>query len=327
MHFHNRKWNALLGNMLALFVLDFLDEALREVSTLVDANMNVVALLQRFEADNRSRYQTFRQANFDDSLKAIVPDESQHDSIDWNLLVKGSSYCHLAVLPSETRRKGIISNDTSRVLDLFSPFDSHAISRTVADAATVGVTSAGVDNASSTTSDTMRLVYETDDKTPDRFPCNETLYIDFREYFYVSEPEGWRHVIVPNEAELNEYGTSINGVNQAIQSSAAVAFCLKFCNHFVCPTEDLNIAAILSGNATMEINGRPVTQLTQFINTGHECVLTGHDEGRDWIPNAEGRFVIRARALWPKSFLRFTSFVVWYTNGDSDSGSLTEKNK
>jgi hypothetical protein len=306
-----------MGNLLALFVFDLMDDALREVAVIAKER-RLDDVQSQLEAEQQMHGRQLLQSNIDESLMAIIPDPSQRDTIDWKMLLYATIYCHLSVLPSETRRKGIVTNDTSCVLDLFSVKDSEAVSRDMlAKEASV--------YTQSNECDTMRLVYEASDKDPRRLDCDQQLHIDFKEYFYVSHEDGWRHVIVPNQAEHAEYGKSASDDMAAtemkpIRSPAAIAVCLVWCSWNKCPPGHVNLAALESGNATIEINEQKVTTWTRFHSNGPECVLMGHSNGRYWTPNHSGRFVIRARVdATPQAFLRATSFIVWDNESYHDS--------
>jgi hypothetical protein len=292
-----RKWHALIGNLLALFVFDLLDESVRQIASAVEAGVDLQDLLAQLEVDDRSALAQFWSAAPHSSLKAIVPDRSERETIDWDLLVKGPAYCHLSLLPSETRRKGIVTNDTSRLLNLFSR-ETGAVARELIK--TVD------DSAMSLDVDTMRLVYEASDKAAKNFQCDHQLSIDFREYFYVAANDGWKHVIVPNDAEQLEYGHDRRPIQRGV-----IAFCLKWCNWNACPLGHVDIAGFVAGNATVQVNGLAVTNFTKVHSLSQECVVTSHANGRFWLPNDKGRFVIRARAESPGTFMRFTSFIVW----------------
>jgi hypothetical protein len=283
---------------LAIFVFDLLDESVRQIASAVEAGIDLQDLLTQFEVDDRSTLARFWSAAPHSSLKAIVPDRSEHETIDWDLLVKGPNYCHLSLLPSETRRKGIVTNDTSLLLNLFSR-ETGAIARQLAETVE--------DSAMLLEMDTMRLVYEADDKASKNFRCNHQLSIDFKEYFYVAANDGWKHVIVPNDAEQLEYGHGRRPIQRGM-----IAFCLKWCNWNTCPPGHVDIAGFVAGNATMQVNGLPVSNFTKLHSLSQECVLTSHENGRFWLPNDKARFVIRARAESPGSFVRFTSFIVWH---------------
>jgi hypothetical protein len=299
---HHRKWHALIGNLLALFVFDLLDESVRQIASAVEAGVDLQDLLTQLEVDDRSALAQFLNEAPHSSLKAIVPDRSEHETIDWDLLVQGPAYCHLSILPSETRRKGIVTNDTSRLLNLFSR-ETGAVAR--------DLTKTVEDSAMSMDMDTMRLVYEANDKAAKNFKCDHQLSIDFREYFYVAANDGWKHVIVPNSAEQREYGHGRRPIQRGV-----IAFCLKWCNWNTCPPGHVDIAGFVAGNATVQVNGLTVTNFTKLHSLSQECVLTSHTNGRFWLPNEKGRFVIRARAESPGSFVRFTSFIVWHDSDD-----------
>jgi hypothetical protein len=283
-----------MGNLIASFVFDLLEDALTDIVALYSTSADPSALLRELEHDVRGDTAIFQQSTYSDSFKDIIEGASEDDSIEWDLLAHGPSYCHISVLPSEIRRKGILTE--GKPVELFSR-ETDAISQNVYEA---------VSNSSD--GGPMRLVYMDSDKAPEYFDCDEQLQIDFKEFFYVSWKDGWKHVVFPNDREVQEYGVSGGTFTRGV-----LAFCLTWCRS-TCPAGDMNIADFASGNATIEINGVPVTTFTRFAQSFQECVLTGNAEGRFWKPNKDGRFDIRARVLQSEGYIRFTSFIVWHDN-------------
>lgn len=306
----HRKYHALRGNLLALFVFDILEDAIQDIAAMLrkDDDADPVALLARLEEQESDDFVRFWQSDVPDSLKAIVPNVLEHASIDWDLLVKGPAYCHISVTPTEIRRKGILTESKDQ-MDIFS-METGALSRGAADASSLTALDDG--------GRSMQIAFESAEKDPTKFDCTEQLHIDFKEYFYVNFDDGWKNVVVPNDAEVKEYG-----VNEQSITRGVIAFCLKWCNWNKCPERNMDVDGILAGNATIEVNGQRVEKLTRFHTSSQECVLTSHAGGRYWAPNPDGRFDIRARVTRPKWFLRFTSFVVWYHTEDDDDVSST----
>lgn len=303
----HRKWHALKGNLLALFVVEMLEDAIQKIVNAITNNTMATddparLLLEQFEAQDRADFDKFWQSDYPDSLKLIIADKSEHANIDWDLLVKGPVYCHTALLPAQIRTKLFLTYQKSQpVNDTFS-VATVAISRIQADAAVPAVLD---DN-----NRTMRIVYEDADRNLEDFVnCSEPPHIDYNEYFYVNAVEDWKTVVVPNDAEIKEYG-----VKQA-PTKGMIAFSFN-----ECPGGNINVTGILAGDATFYVNGNHVMNLTQFHAGYQECVLmlSGPDAaggGSDryyWQPNNEGRFEIRARVTKVRFFLRVTSFIVWY---------------
>jgi len=142
----------------------------------------------------------------------------------------------------------------------------------------------------------MRLVYDSDS----RQNCEVPLQMDYKDFFYVKQQEGWKKLVLPNDAELKEYGTGepFRGI---------IATCLLACGWRKCPEGNLLEADIEAGLGEVEVNGMKVSNFTRFGS----CGFLKHHHGHIWTPNSDGRYEIRARAVQDASFLRFSSFILW----------------
>jgi hypothetical protein len=278
-----------MGNLAALFLVEILSDAIDEIITNAKAS-NPVVFLAELQKQEEADSDYFRRTEFPDLVKDLIPEVAGDGDFDWSTLVSGPSFCHTALIPAEIRKKGILTE--SLPVDIFSD-DTGAIPRSIADAWPA------VDG------DMMRLVYEDADKDPKFHNCSEMTNVDFKEYFYVNSEDGWKKVVVPNDAEVEEYGTG-----QPVKGM--LAFCLKWCNWNSCPPGNLRLESILVGIAQMEVNGMPVTNVTRMnAQVTQDCGLMSNAEGHSWIPNDHGRFEIRARVTEAGNYLRFSSFVVW----------------
>jgi hypothetical protein len=280
------KWQAIMGNLAALFLLDVWEDALTELASRQTVDSDV--LLRELQAEEIAEYERFRESAYpEEAVKALVADEAEHDKIDWNLIAKGPNFCHTARIPSEIRYKGILteSGPTQRLTE----FTGKSISRMVAERRPIE-------------SDMMQLVYE---EAEHKDNCTVLTHLDYKESFFVnSDDTRWRKVVVPNDAELSEYGTG-----QPLRGLIAV--CIRWCEFNKCPPLALSFADLQTSLFVMEVNGEAVTNITHLKSSQDRCVFLKRKSGYYWTPNEAGRFEIWAKVLKFGRFLRFSSFVVW----------------
>jgi hypothetical protein len=83
-----------------------------------------------------------------------------------------------------------------------------------------------------------------------------------------------------------------------------IAICFAICGK--CEGEIQN-NDFHAGMAEMEVNGVKVAALTPF----NACSFLRNVDGHVWKPNSDGRFEIRAKVNKVKSYIRFSSIVIW----------------
>lgn len=143
----------------------------------------------------------------------------------------------------------------------------------------------------------MQLVFEKRFRQVCEIPPNK----DYKDYFYVADTQGWGELTLPNDAELKAYGTDkpLHGF---------IVVCFAACDWGKCPKGNLLRDQFHEGKVTVEVNGVAVANMTAI---DQECELLKNDNGHMWKPNSKGRFQIRSKVNEEKSFVRFSSFVVW----------------
>jgi hypothetical protein len=210
----------------------------------------------------------------------ILKDVKIPDDIDPEMFFRGSNICHTARLPAETRHLGILTE---------SPLVGE-------DSYDKGI---GLKSARDSIPDdkSMQLVYT--EKA--RQSCPIPLEKDYKDYFYVADTHGWSQLTLPNNAEVKAYGTSepLRGV---------IAVCFAGCNWGKCAAENIKSPGMIAeGMVEMEVNGVKAASLTDFGG----CYFLKHIGGHVWKPNSDGRFQIRTKVHKEKSFVRFSSIVIW----------------
>jgi len=155
--------------------------------------------LNDISADGVEQTDTLRELISQDRLEhhRFVNSELPPRSGRWNLTIpesdeirqiwfKKRNVCHMAMLPSEIRFKGILTEtDPINMFDLPDGLLSSSVRHTPNEG------------------EHMRLISD----AATRQTCEVPLNMDHQDYFYVGEPEGWKELTLPNEAEIREYRT------------------------------------------------------------------------------------------------------------------------
>jgi len=265
------------GNYYALFMTEILGDALEEIVLASDKNEMLGAL----ESQDRADHQQFLDSDLPPHhTKVKVPESPEADEI-LRLFYKGHNYCHAAHLPAEIRYKGILTESppVASMFDLKAEYFSDTIE--------------GIPNES----DQLRLVGD----SRDRQKCAIPLNMDYNDFWYVSEKEGFKGLTVPNDAEIMEYGTGepLKGL---------LAACFIKCPWNKCPANNV-ISGIHEKLVEIQVNEKPVAS---GFDLDKGCYLLQNERGSYfWEPNEDGRFTFRIRVNVPNKYARFSSFVVW----------------
>jgi hypothetical protein len=200
------------------------------------------------------------------------------EGVDRELVFRGPNFCHTARLPAEIRHLGILT-ESSMVGE-----DSYDKGMTIKTA------------SSFTGNGSMPLAFE----PGDRQSCEEPLNKDYKDAFFVYSHGGWNQLTLPNDAEMKTYGTGapLRGI---------ISICFTGCSWGKCPKGNLIGEDIELGKGEMEVNGIKVSNFTKF----NDCRFLRNEGGHIWKPNSDGRFAIRAKANDEKSYIRFSTFVIW----------------
>jgi hypothetical protein len=145
----------------------------------------------------------------------------------------------------------------------------------------------------------IRLAYE----DGARQECPLLLNVDYKDFFYLVEPEGTKSLVLPNDAEIAAYGAG-----QTL--AGIIGFTLAECDWGKCPKGDLRDSHLETREWEMYVNGIPVTGRVKIKPTGH-AVFVRHKDGWHFPPNDEGRFEIQVRVKAAGMSLRFSSFMIY----------------
>lgn len=282
------KWHALNGNLIALFLMEVIQDALGELQLAVQENhhLNTVALLANLTAQEAADYQNIVASELPTHSQEYHRDDPADQAQEFrHVYYKEPNICHIALLPSEIRFKGILTeSEPVEMLQLPDGLlDTQAYDAPVSES-----------------DETLRLVGDADTRQKCPVPLNQ----DHRDHFYVSNREGWRHLTLPNDAELKEYGTQPPTPLKGI-----IAICYVGCPWDQCEEGDMRFNSTCRGPVQIQVNGVPVKSLREIDKPCH--LLENEKTGHIWKANDDGRFRISARVTRKESYLRFSSFILW----------------
>ncbi len=278
------KYQALIGNVLGLFLMETLVEAAQDLASKAQ---DPGQLLKELKVLEDSDYDNFFKAELPDSLFGF--NDVQFGDMDRlfaelnrSIFYRSPAICHTALLPAETRYLGhLTESEKTGLLDYDKGFDRDEVD---------------ANPPAEKDKSPMKLVFD----KGFRQTCPVPLTIDFKDYFYTSHMDGWTTLTIPNDAEAKAYrydSSKIHGV---------LLVCLGYCDWGRCREGEIKWSDAAQGNATFEVNGDPVTALFKFDH----CVLLEGQRGLRWTPNSEGKFVVRAKVNVEKTFLRVSAVVL-----------------
>jgi hypothetical protein len=115
-----------------------------------------------------------------------------------------------------------------------------------------------------------------------------TSNVDHIDYFYVNDQDGWKKLVLPNDAEIKECsrGQELRGL---------ITVCFAYNNL----RGNLAAKDISETTTEIQVNGEPVVGFTNVMN----CEFLRASQGHYWTPSSDSRFEIRARKIQPNTFL------------------------
>jgi hypothetical protein len=268
-----------MGHIMALSLLEVVDDAIGELEAM-RLPKDAASVYQELKLMEDQDYGVFAasepSATHDYMIKEVQDQLGDLDIL--SAFYKTRAYCHTARLPAEARYAGIVT-ETDQVG--FLHYDT-GINREAAQ-------------RDPNNSSNMRLAYE----PWERQRCNVTLQADFKDFFFVGEPEGAKSLTLPNDAELRAYGTGkpILGL-----IGMAPAICDWSCN-----PENVAPSELDTGEWEVSVNGVPVTGHAMLAGT----FFVRHKDGWYFPPNEDGRFAIQVRVTAVGKYARISSFIIY----------------
>lgn len=332
------KDHALKGNLWAITILDAMEDALQDLidTDLKAANipadetpdqtkLRLLKQLQDLDAEEKQRYENiFKQPipeQLQPHIKAFWKDgKGEHlTDMDMEAFFKQTSFCHTAVLPSEMRFKGLLTEDFDHVGKILDQnYDQGVNSTDLTQTENPRAQSDAVAMVNPKGAGKMMLIRDDNN----RQQCEEYVNLDFKDYFHVSGIEGWQSLTLPNDSEKKVY-TEFD----AAKAKGYIAVCLARCDWGKCRPGDMSsrfgwieprlrkgeeppppeeIAKL--GKVKIVINGEEVTEASNM----DECYALRNKNGHVWKPNADGRYEIQIRIAGSSvySFIHISSFII-----------------
>jgi hypothetical protein len=172
-----RKWHAMTGNMIAMFLSFVVEDALKELV----ANKSNSTFFDKLRADEEADFKLFMSSGLPNSSNEIrIPGD-----IDREVYLRGPNFCHTARLPAEIRHLGILTESSKIGEDSYDK----------------GTSAGAMKNFKPDGS--MPLVYD----PGERQKCSEPLNKDYKDWFQVKREFGWSQLTLPTDAEVKAYGT------------------------------------------------------------------------------------------------------------------------
>ena len=219
------RYHALMGHTVAFTILELITQALDSLSasepdtteTPQQKHARLLLLLQTLDAKEQQDYENIfmsplprdLEQYFEDSLwKGDEKDankEAMKDLPLFETMVKDFHFCHTAMIPSEMRYRGLLTenyNETGKAKSYDHYEHGVMITKMMAvetdDTKNTSYTDPHPDHA-----DQMVLTSSGEDW--DEETCEDLTRIDHKDFFYISSKEGWRTLTIPNNSEKKYY--------------------------------------------------------------------------------------------------------------------------
>jgi hypothetical protein len=313
------KTHALQGNLLALTLADALDEALvflqqqlggLEQPASSPTPNTLDRIVQQLQAQELETSERILNTDNNNDIPAAfrlplwASEFALPLDVEPHWIWLQPNVCRTARMPARSRLLGVATNN-NHILKQQQNGNSND-NEMENDSYYKGIPRIEAEREFSSDNAEMRLVQDTLRQDPRLTKCNETWRWDFQDNYYVHNREGWRHLVVPNDAEALAYLPRRGG--QQHQLKGIILVCMTACNSRKCDPSQLFPDDVNEhGRGEMEVNGVPVQSLTP----ADACHFLKHANGHIWQPNAQGRFQVRVRVIEPNWFMLLSSIIVW----------------
>ena len=265
--------------MMALMMIDALIDALKMLDTMPRPH-HKEEMLAHYQGQENEDYELFLKSNFTDRfLEGFWNNNISKAGVDISLLFKKPIFCHTALLPAETRYKGILFDKEED-----GNYENYEFGVKVEDAFKRNITDKS----------TMQVTYE------EKINCPILAAIDYRDYFFVSHYDVESIMTITNKAKQKAYVGGTDGLQGLILVS------LSKCRGR-CPDGDMREDQVNSGNITLMVNSVMVEEMTP-INA--DVTVLHHKDGYYWKANKNGQYDVTARVHVPGGYLRIASIIL-----------------
>ncbi|KAL7571141.1 hypothetical protein ACA910_014745 [Epithemia clementina (nom. ined.)] len=277
------KWHALYGNLLTLFWIELVDDALKYVA---ERGSDPRALVRTLDIQEEQEFQPMRSRNVS-NLKFVEKDLREIEDIPTEVIYWNPNYCHTARVPSQIRYLGILTESEEK-----GGPDSYDHG-------------SELNEVRNTTNEIMPLAW--DKGIYQEFCQNYRVVIDHQDFFVVNSL-GWSKLVLPNPTEIATYGP----VQQNPVLLGYISICLAACGWGCLAPKDLDNVTTIHSRVSMQVNGVDVESYTRFVGVDFgTCQFLKHSGGHKWAANENGLYEIRAKILESFNVLRISAFVIW----------------
>jgi hypothetical protein len=272
--------HALLGNAIALFLVEVLQDAVKEVSSISateECRSLYAKLLQKQEEDYSRVLDKHIPSDLEIDVARIFNSDKVND-VAKATLFKSRAFCHTALNPAELRFRGLLT-ETNETAQGYDKGISEQIIIATENPTEFYKTSAAFVNEKRPGE--MVLSYDPNRRQDH---CPEPLQQDYRDFFRVSTAQGWQSLTLPNDSEISYFGIDPS------QLQGIVIVCPTLCHPWRCDTNEL-YEDFSKQNVKIEVNKAPVLDLSPIDS----CYFLKGTRGHYWKPNNEGRYTVRVR--------------------------------
>ena len=338
------KYHALTGYILSFLLLDLLEDAIISLKSRIpvgekespeELRIRLTKELKDIHNKEQEHYNNIFGSDFQWSGGSIQNKLSGGASSaitnpimeDLKALVTSPALCHTALMPSDIRMRGVLTESMTKVTEDIhdlTGYEQAVMFDTILEKehhrpGEVNHNPVAYVDPRNENPDQLTLVGS--DK--ERSNCPMARHLDYRDSFFVSSLEGQRSLTIPNDRELDHY-SEYNPQKSRGWIIACVTQCL---DGILCPYNDLyyrvgskeylasnprNVSQTVLdkiGRIKLQVNGVPVEEMVEMSGS---CYSLKHTEGFVWAPNQEGRYEITASIVdatrW--SYIRFSSFIL-----------------
>jgi len=226
----------------ALVQLDSMKHATSETENTPKQWTSLLHQLQKQESNDKASFQNSIHAHSHSISKTFV-------SLHPTTLYRRNAICHTALLPSQTRYDGILTQKKPKG-DSKNNYDH------------------GVSDMFAHPNGILPLVYNNDN-----YRLCDAMQKDFKDYFFVTSKDGWLETTVPNMAEIAAYGKNL-------KLEGYIMVCLRRCPLGRCPDDAAGLDSIKrnDGIVLIKVDGKPVTGVIKLDN----CYLLEGETGPRW---------------------------------------------
>ena len=288
-HLYHSKAHAIDGHSLALFMIQYLIDALKELN--LQEEKDPEKLLAALKKEDEESHESFVNADLPENVKIFQPKEGEDDyGIDDNIFFKGPSICRTGRLPAQSRFLGYMTNNGK----------AGGVAPVNKEEYDTGISERLAKQTASESNEEMRLVFTEDGKERDA-RCTELLKPDYKDFYYSHANDGLTKLVFPNEAEKKAYRYDTSNFKGLL-----IIF-ISSCDWGKCQAGDLREDALEKGELEMFVNGKVVKS---FVNVGGAQMLVG-EEGVFWEASSNGDYEIGVRAKKPESYFRLSGVILY----------------